>query len=193
MTILLRTIILLLCCAIGFVGSGALGWFERPALTHDDLAVAQSRWHVHAPAHYLLRVDEQSLGVACHQEVEVRREQIVAVAVNTCAHPPWTVADLFERIVLDQRHRSSNLAACVVAGCACMRTPSFWAGYDAQLGYPSERHAGVVLANNWLHSDFWWLAIQQHRLPDCSAAIDREVLTVQVLPAPERAAEVERA
>ncbi len=183
---------LLLCCAIGLAGYGAVNTVNRPAHYPSALAIALARWHRNAPTSYRLQVDEQSLGEQCHQEVEIHSERIVAITENSCAHQPWTVTALFTRIEQDMQTAKLPLTACIVAGCACVRTPAFWASYDAQLGYPRERRTGIVLTDNWLHHDFWRLALWQRHIPNCNTTTTREMLTARVLPIPERVAGISR-
>jgi hypothetical protein len=178
--------LVLVCVAVLFssvsllVGSLAM----RPGGSLGELGAARARWLAQAPPHYSLQIDEQSLGVVCHQELEIQHDRILAIVQNTCDHMPWTIDSLFDRVEHDLVRSTALLSACVVAGCACARTPIFRATYDATLGYPHERRVGVELAPNWLHRDFWLVALRQRRLPECNFAVDREVLMVRVRPVP---------
>ena len=136
------------------VGAGALV-FWRLSLRELDLELARIRWAARPFSHYRM---ELSYGRAdyCKQSIEIAADRVVAVLQNTCAEPPPTVEELFDRI---ERDLVKINGRCGPNGCACDGTIVVSASYDMRLGYPLSKQVDLNPATRWRFLEYW-----QHRL-----------------------------
>jgi hypothetical protein len=93
----------------------------------------------------------------CKQDIEIAADRVVAVFQNTCAEPPPTVEELFDRIEHDLVKINGR---CGPNGCACDGTIVVSASYDMQLGYPLSKQVDLNPATRWRFPEYWqhWMS-----------------------------------
>ena len=132
------------------VGGGALiSW--RLSLGGLDLDLARSRWAARPFSHYRMELSYGRAGY-CKQRIEIVADHVVAVLQNTCAEPPPTVDQLFDRIERDLVKINGH---CGPNGCACDGTIVVSASYDTRFGYPLSKHVDLDPATRWRSLDYW--------------------------------------
>jgi Family of unknown function (DUF6174) len=140
-----------------FVGGGLLLliggalMFWRFSLSGLELSAARSRWAARQFSHYRLDLAYGRSGY-CKQSIEIVSDRIVAILQNTCAEPPPTVEQLFDRI---ERDLVKINGRCGPNGCACDGTIVVSASYDPRLGYPLSKGVDLDRATRWRFPEYW--------------------------------------
>ena len=153
------------------IGGGALvSW--RLSLRTLDLDLARRRWAARPFSHYRMELSYGRAGY-CKQSIEIAADRVVAVFQNTCAEPPPTVEELFDRI---ERDLVTLNGRCGPNGCACDGTIVVTASYDPRLGYPLSKQVDLNPATRWRFPEYW-----RHRFLGgyCSfRELTRDIVTV---------------
>jgi hypothetical protein len=137
-------------CALLLLGGGALvSW--RLSLGALDLNLARSRWAARPFSHYRMELSYGQAGY-CKQNIEIAADKVVAVLQNTCAEPPPTVDQLFDRIEHDLVTINGR---CGPNGCACDGTIVVSASYDARFGYPLAKYVELNPGARWRFPEYW--------------------------------------
>ena len=140
----------LIASALLLLGGGALvSW--RLSLSTLDLDLARSRWAARPFSHYRMELSYGQAGY-CKQNIEIAADQVIAVLQNTCAEPPPTVDELFDRIERDLVNLNGH---CGPNGCACDGTIVVSASYDSQFGYPLNKYVDLNPASRWRFPEYW--------------------------------------
>ena len=151
-------------------GAALVSW--RLSLGALDLDLARSRWAARPFSHYRMELSYGQTGY-CKQSIEIAAERVVAVLQNTCAEPPPTVEELFDRIERDLVMLNGR---CGPNGCACDGTIFVSASYDARFGYPLSKQVDLNPATRWRFPEYWE---QQLSGGYCSyRELTRDVVTV---------------
>jgi hypothetical protein len=164
---------------------GVLFWQLQPgqaAARAAELAAAQARWAVQAPADYRLRLRYEVVSPLhnqqCGIEMEVRGEQI-DILNNSCGAPmTWTVERMFGAANLPTIRTCYPSSA---GGCACMSSFQVQASFDAETGHPIEISRQSMVSVQWLNAGLWQQFLRKGELPWCirSAGSSTRTLVVE--------------
>ncbi|NJN18280.1 MAG: hypothetical protein HC822_19500 [Oscillochloris sp.] len=153
-----------------------IGWWILDVnAPRRELSAARGRWDAAPVTHYRIVVQMRGWG-GCRQDAEVRYEQLVAVAENTCRFfNPRTVSALFgetERFLSPPEFGSSCRRSLPGRDCSCYVPYQVRAVYDPELGIPREvRVEWGQYAPNRSHVDYWRYLLANWREPACGGPL----------------------